>query len=53
MDLHRLTDAVAGVIRQPSANPQLTLLVVGIAALALAIIVVLGLMVMPRRKRRG
>lgn len=52
MDLHRLTDVVAGVIRQPSANPQLTLLVVAIAALALAIIVVLGLMLMPRKKRR-
>lgn len=52
MTMERLEALVTGVVRQPSANPQLTLAVVAIAVLAVAIVVVLALMVMPRRTRR-
>lgn len=52
MSLDLLRSTIEGVIRQPSANPQLTMVVLAIAVIALAIVVVLGLMLMPRRKRR-
>lgn len=52
MSLDLLRSTIESVIRQPSADPQLTMVVLAIAVIALAILVVLGLMLMPRRKRR-
>ncbi|MRR12540.1 hypothetical protein EG835_08770, partial [bacterium] len=50
--LTRVPAIVEGVLRYPSADPKMTLLVLAIALLLLASVVVLVLMALPRKKKR-